>query len=208
VLTAGAVSAVRGTEADGVLSRCVSRYRHFPGKWHARPAAAPGTYLAPGVLALGSSLFLLHQGLSLGGCLIALVTVAALLAAVITCGVTVSALTNSTVVGIAVLWVVLCGGFAPGLPSPFPSPGRELHRLPHVLDGEYNLRVPGERITWSAGVSFAVCNRSRVEGDSRAGMRKARMMVGAGTGRRTARPDGRADSRPGLGIPAPIAGLP
>jgi hypothetical protein len=69
----------------------------------------------------------------------------------------VSALTNSTVVGIAALWVVLHGGgFALDLlPPSFPSPDRELHRLPHVLHGEYNLRVLGERIAWSAGVSFA-----------------------------------------------------
>jgi hypothetical protein len=67
----------------------------------------------------------------------------------------VSALTNSTVAGIAVLWVVLYGGgFALGLLPPFSSPGREPYWLPHVLDGEYNLRVPGELIAWSAGVSF------------------------------------------------------
>jgi hypothetical protein len=69
--------------------------------------------------------------------------------------VTVSALTNSTVVGNAVLWVVFYGGgFALGLMPPFPSPDRELHRLPHVLRGDYNLRVLGELIAWSAGASF------------------------------------------------------
>jgi hypothetical protein len=129
-------------------------YQYLLGKWHARLAAVLGTYLALGVLALAASLFFLHQDLSLGGCLMALVKVAALLAAVITCGVTVSALTNSTVVGIAVLWVVLYGGFALDLLPPFPSPGRALHRLPHILHGEYNLRELGERIAWSAGVSF------------------------------------------------------
>jgi hypothetical protein len=36
----------------------------------------------------------------------------------------------------------------------FSSPDRALHRLPHVLHGDYNLRVLGERIAWSAGVSF------------------------------------------------------
>jgi hypothetical protein len=70
--------------------------------------------------------------------------------------VTVSALTNGTAVGIAFLWMVLYGGFAPGLlPPSSPSPDRELHRLPHVSHGDYNLRVPGERIAWSAGLSFA-----------------------------------------------------
>ena len=69
---------------------------------------------------------------------------------------TVSALANSTVAGIAALWVVLYGGgFALGLLPPFSSPGREPYWLPHVLDGEDNLRVPGELIAWAAGVSFA-----------------------------------------------------
>ena len=36
----------------------------------------------------------------------------------------------------------------------FSSPDRVPHRLPHVLHGEYDLRVPGERIAWSAGVPF------------------------------------------------------
>jgi hypothetical protein len=155
VLTAGAVSAGRGTAADSVLSRGSSRSQHFLGKCHARLASVLVTYLVMGVLALAAGTSFLHQGLSPVGRLIAPVTVAALLAAVITGGVTAGALTNSTVVGIAVLWVVLCGGgFAPGLPPPFPSPGREPHRLPHVLHGDYDLRVPGELIAWSAGVPF------------------------------------------------------
>jgi hypothetical protein len=60
------------------------------------------------------------------------------------------------VVGIAVLWLVLYdGGFALDLlPPSFPSPDRELHRMPHILHGEYNLRVLGELIAWSAGPSF------------------------------------------------------
>jgi hypothetical protein len=58
-------------------------------------------------------------------------------------------------VGIAVLWLVLYGGgFALDLLPPFPSPDRELHRMPHILHGEHNLRVLGELIAWSAGVSF------------------------------------------------------
>ena len=36
----------------------------------------------------------------------------------------------------------------------FSSPDRALHRLPHVRHGDYNLRVLGERIARSAGVSF------------------------------------------------------
>ena len=36
VLTAGSISAERGTVADSVLSRGISRYQYFMGKWHAR----------------------------------------------------------------------------------------------------------------------------------------------------------------------------
>ena len=54
------------------------------------------------------------------------------------------------------LWVVLYGGgFALDLlPASFPSPDRELHRLPHILHGDYNLRALGKLTAWSAGVSF------------------------------------------------------
>jgi hypothetical protein len=34
------------------------------------------------------------------------------------------------------------------------SPDRESPRAPHVRHGDYNLCVLGERIAWSAGVSF------------------------------------------------------
>jgi hypothetical protein len=58
-------------------------------------------------------------------------------------------------VGIAVLWLVPYGGFALGLlPPSFLSPDRELHRLPHILHGDYNLRALGKLAAWSAGVSF------------------------------------------------------
>ena len=48
--------------------------------------------------------------MSLDGSLVALATVGALLAAVVTFGVAVSAVSNSTLLGVAVLWVVLYGG--------------------------------------------------------------------------------------------------
>ena len=57
------------------------------------------------------------------------------------------------------------------------------------------------------GGSVRRCNRSRVEGDRGTGMRKARVMLGAGTGRRMTGSGGSAASRPGVGIPAPISAL-
>jgi hypothetical protein len=95
VLAGGSISAERGTMADSVLSRGISRYQYFLGKWHARLVTVLGTYLALGLLAMTCGLILFHEDLSLVGGLVALATVAALLAAVITCGVTVSAIATA-----------------------------------------------------------------------------------------------------------------
>src|SRR5580698_6077173 len=90
-LTAGSISSERGTMADSVLSRGISRYQYFLGKLHGRLATVLGTYLILAGISLVSGLFFLHEDLSLGGSVVALVTVAVLLSTVITCGVTVSA---------------------------------------------------------------------------------------------------------------------
>src|SRR5262249_2286740 len=139
VLTAGSISSERGTVADSVLSRGISRYQYFLGKWHARLATVLATYLVLGAVALTGSLFFLQEDLSLLGSAVALLTVAALLGAVISCGVAVSAMANSTLAGIAVLWLLLYGGgFALSLlPPPFPAPDRVLQSLPDIVRGQY-----------------------------------------------------------------------
>jgi ABC-type transport system involved in multi-copper enzyme maturation permease subunit len=156
VLAAGSISGERGTMADSVLSRGISRHQYFLGKWHSQLAVVLCTFLLMGGAALLASLFLLHEDLSLVGSLLALLTVAALLGAVITCGVTVSAVCNSTLLGVAVLWVLLYGGgFALSLlPPRFPSPGRALDSLRYVLRGYYDLRALGQLIGCSALFSF------------------------------------------------------
>ncbi len=82
-------------------------------------------------------------------------TVAALLGAVITCGVTVSAIANSTILGIAVLWSVLCGGgfLLSFLPQRYPSPDRALQRLPYILQGYYDFNSLAQFAGWSIVVS-------------------------------------------------------
>jgi ABC-2 type transport system permease protein len=151
-LTVGSISAERGTLADSVLSRGISRYQYFLGKWHGQLLTVLGTFLLLGLGTLVGSLFLLHEDLSPAGSAVALLTVSALLAVVITCGVTAGAMCNSTLVGIVVLWVVLYGGgFALALvPSTFPSPARALDRLLHVLRGYYDLRALGQLAGWCA----------------------------------------------------------
>jgi hypothetical protein len=140
VLTAGSISSERGTMADSVLSRGISRHQYFLGKWHSRLLVVLATFVVLSAGVLIASLFLLHEDLDLGGCVMAILTVAALLAAVVACGLAVSAMCNSTVLGIAVLWIVLYGGgFALSmLPARYPSPDRALNNLPFVLKGQYD----------------------------------------------------------------------
>ncbi len=158
VLCVGSISSERGTMADSVLSRGISRYQYFLGKWHARLFTVLGTYFALGSVALVGCLVLLHEDLTAVGCVLALVTVAALLTVVITCGVTVSGMVNSTVLGVAILWVVLYGGGTAlsMLPPQFPSPDRAVQNLPHILQGNYQLGTLVHLIGWSAFVSVVV----------------------------------------------------
>jgi hypothetical protein len=151
-LSGGSISSERGIMADSVLSRGISRYQYFLGKWHARLVAVVGTFIAMGLFCLIGSFFLLNVDLSLHGSLMAVATLVAFLAVVSTCGVTVSAISNSTVLGIAILWLVLYGvGFALSfLPAPIMTPVRVLDNLPNTLQGHYDIVVLGKLIGWSA----------------------------------------------------------
>jgi ABC-type transport system involved in multi-copper enzyme maturation permease subunit len=158
ILTGGCISSERGTMADSVLSRGISRHQYFLGKWHARLAAVLTTFFVLGALVLAASFLVLHdEELSLVGSLAALATVAALLAIVISCGVTISAITNSTVLGIAGLWMVLYGtGFLLSLlPAGYPSPDRALRMLPNMLRGLYDGEVV-LRLVVGAGITSTV----------------------------------------------------
>ncbi|MDB5306402.1 MAG: family transporter protein [Gemmataceae bacterium] len=144
VLAVSAVGAERGTVADSVLSRGISRHQYFLAKWHARLAVVVATFAALATAVLVASYLLFksdaESDLSLGGGLAAVVAVSAVLAAIVSWGVTVGALANGTVLGITVFWLVLYGaGFLLSLlPEPYPSPDRELARLKFVLMGHYN----------------------------------------------------------------------
>jgi ABC-type transport system involved in multi-copper enzyme maturation permease subunit len=158
ILTAGTISAERGTAADSVLSRGISRYQYFLGKWHSRLVSVLGTFFLLSTLLLIGSFFLLHdENLSLIGSFVAVLTVAALLMIVITCGVTVSAISNSTLLSVAVLWLVLYGpGFVLSLlPGHFPSPARALANLPNILRGHYDWATVA-RLMWGAGLTSLI----------------------------------------------------
>ena len=155
-LTASSISGERGTMADSVLSRGISRYQYFLGKLHARLFTILATYFVLGFLLLASCLILLHEDLDYGGCFMALVTVGAVLAAIISLGVAVSAMVNSTAVGVAALWIVIYGGgFALSLLPSVPSPDWVLHKLPNILQGKYNATALCQLMGWSGVFSCA-----------------------------------------------------
>ncbi|HMC65369.1 MAG TPA: ABC transporter permease, partial [Gemmataceae bacterium] len=155
VLTAGCISAERGTLADSVLSRGISRYQYFLGKWHARLVIVLGTFLAMGLVVVVASVFLLHGDVQWIGSFFALLAVACILAIVISCGVSMSAVFSNSLLGIAVVWILVYGaGFVLWLlPLHYPPQFHVLSSLPYILRGEYHFAVLGRLVVWSATVS-------------------------------------------------------
>ncbi len=154
VLAVSAISAERGTLADSVLSRGISRYQYFLAKWHARLVVILGTisFIASGLLL--SSHFLLDEGLDLAGSFIALLVVWAILFTIVSWGVALSALSSSTILGITLLWILLYGGgfLLTFLPAGYPSPERFLRQLPPMLEGHYSV-VTVSRLLTVTGLS-------------------------------------------------------
>ena len=140
LLTVGAIASERGTLADAVLSRGISRYQYFLAKLHARLATVLVTFVVLSALVLTSSHFLLHEDLSMLGCLVAVTAMAVILTLVVSCGVTIGALSGSTAVGVGVLWLSLyASGFVLSfLPARYPTPDRVLAMLPQILRGEFD----------------------------------------------------------------------
>ncbi len=143
VLGVAAIGNERGAAADAVLSRGISRHQYLLAKMHSRLIVAAGTFaLLAALLAV-----LMHflgqegaEGLQLGGVIVAVGGLSLLIAAVAAVGVVIGALGQSAIVGIAVYWLVLYGfGVACLLlPADWPSPERELARLPYIVQGHYD----------------------------------------------------------------------
>src|SRR3954447_14934119 len=91
VLTVGGVSAERGTLADSVLSRGISRYQYFLAKLHSRLFCVLVTFTLVTAAVLVASHFMVHEDVSWDGSLVVLAVLAAILAVVATLGVTVGA---------------------------------------------------------------------------------------------------------------------
>lgn len=156
-LTAGAICSERGTMADSILSRGISRYQYFMGKWHSRLALVLGTFLIMAALAFCGSYYMLHSdALTPDGCGVAMLIVGSMLFFVVTFAVTVSAISTNTLVSIAVVWITLYGGgfLMTQLPGSIPSPERALHSLPNVMKGFYDWHALSRTMLISVGVSL------------------------------------------------------
>jgi ABC-type transport system involved in multi-copper enzyme maturation permease subunit len=157
VLAAGTICSERGTMADSVLSRGISRFQYFLGKWHARLIVILCTFFAMGILIMLGSFCLLHgETLSFKGTLVALAVAAAILVAVVTCSVTISAITNNTMVSIAVGWLVVNGAafVLSLLPTRFPAPDRALKSMPDMVHGVYDMQAVSRLVVASLIVSL------------------------------------------------------
>jgi ABC-2 type transport system permease protein len=158
VLTAGTISSERGIMADSVLSRGISRHQYFLGKWHGRLVSVLGSFFFVGVLVLAASCFLLERDLSIVGSLLALVLVAAVFAMVISTGVAISSMSQSTVLGIAVSWMVVYGvGVGLWLLGWTQlDPGRILRLIANLVQGEFSWAMQWRLIGWCALASVVV----------------------------------------------------
>lgn len=156
-LTVGSITSERGTMADSILSRGISRYQYFLGKWHARLLTILISFLVMAALWVLASYFLLDADVKPRGILWGVLTLSALLIAIVTCGVAISAIANSTVLGMALIWITLYGisYLMTLIPTTVPSPDKFIERLPIILQGRY---TDGEGLVrlmgWSMLLSF------------------------------------------------------
>lgn len=138
--TSGAIATERGSLADSILCRGISRYQYFLAKLHSRLISVLGTFL---LLTLGVITFagLAFPGiLTFWGCIAVVGALAAILTTVVCFGVATSALCGSTVLSVSLLWVGLysVGFVMTFLPAGFLTPDRLIDALPKMLRGLYD----------------------------------------------------------------------
>jgi len=155
LLAVSSISSERANVADAILSRGISRHQYFLAKWHARLAVVLSTFAVLAAVVLTAHHFLFDSDLSLMGGLAAIAMVALVLLVVISWGVTIGALSNGTVIGITLFWLLLYGGiFLLSLvPEPYPTPDRLLSRLRFVLRGQYDPALLTQLAVASAALS-------------------------------------------------------
>lgn len=146
LIAVSGIGSDRGSIADSVLSRGISRHQYFLAKWHARLAVILMTFVgvALSVLIVYAAAF--HESVTGGstnltfyGGLAGVLVLACGLAVVVSWGVSVGALANGTVTGVTIFWLGLFGGLVilSQLPADYATPERMLDELKRVLAGHY-----------------------------------------------------------------------
>jgi ABC-type transport system involved in multi-copper enzyme maturation permease subunit len=162
LLAVSSVSSERGTIADSVLSRGISRHQYFLAKWHARTAAILATFSLTAGASLLVYALLFNETVTGGGTnltftggVLSILLLAAGLAVVVSWGVTIGSLANSTVLGITIFWISIFGGMLilTQLPAGYPNPKRTFEGLRNVLRGEYTTGGIGEFMLGTAALS-------------------------------------------------------
>jgi ABC-type transport system involved in multi-copper enzyme maturation permease subunit len=163
LLAVSSISSERGTIADSVLSRGISRYQYFLAKWHARLALVLITFTTIAFASLLIYAALFNETVTGGGTnltilggLVGILLLAAALAVVVSWGVTVGSLSSGTVLGISIFWILIFVGLAVStqLPAGYPNPQRTFNNLRNVLRGEYTTNGVSEFLLGSAALSI------------------------------------------------------
>ena len=105
LISAGTISSERETLADAILCRGISRYHYFLGKLHARLITVIGSFVVITSAVLLGSALLLSRDLDWKDSVLCLLLVASLLTIIVCCSVAVSAMVQSTVLGITLVWI-------------------------------------------------------------------------------------------------------
>jgi ABC-2 type transport system permease protein len=144
LIAVSSISSERGTIADSILSRGISRYQYFLAKWHARLFIVLATFVGISALVLISYTVLFtaattgaETNLTFWGGIYGIALLAAALGVVVSWGVAVGAISNGTVIGITVFWMIIFGGMVAlsRLPSNYPNLRWLVDGLQNVLRG-------------------------------------------------------------------------
>ncbi len=164
LIAVSSISSERGTVADSILSRGISRYQYFLAKWHARLAVVLSTFMLTSGAALIAYAVLFNESvtggetnLTIAGGFVGILLLAAALAVVVSWGVTIGSLSSGTVLGITIFWILIFGALVvlTQLPAGYPNPKRTFDGLRHVLRGEYTSSGVSEFLIGTGVLSVA-----------------------------------------------------
>ncbi len=146
LIAVSSISSERGTIADSILSRGISRHQYFLAKWHARVFVVLTTFTGVASAVLVAYWVLFNEtttgsdpNLTFRGALTAIMLLAAALGVVVSWGVTIGALSSGTVIGITVFWIVIFGGMLglSRLPNDYPNLNLLVNGMRSILRGSY-----------------------------------------------------------------------